>query len=80
MKEKEKLKKIRNCKVPTKDIETDLKEVKKEINELYAEIDILSKNRPKNKLDIYKRTGGILNRNEFVSFLEDVLEYRKNLK
>lgn len=80
MKEKEKLKKIRNCKEPTKVVESDLKDIQKEINMLKEEINILSKNRKDNKLDIYKRAGGILNRQEFADFLIDVLEYRKNLK
>ena len=77
MKEKEKLKKIRNCKVPTKEMESDLIDFQKEIDMLYTEVDILSKDRRRNKLDIYKRTGAILNREELVTFIKAVLDYRR---
>ena len=68
-----------NENIPTSDIEMDIAETQREIDQYQKELDALIGDRQGNKLAIYMREGKIYKRTEFVSNLNSILEYRKAL-
>jgi hypothetical protein len=68
-----------NDNIPTSDIEFDIAETQREIDQFQKELDALIGDRQGNKLAIYMREGKISQRTEFVSNLNSILEYRKAL-
>jgi len=68
-----------NDNIPTSDIEFDIAETQREIEQFQKELDALIGDRQGNKLAIYMREGKISQRTEFVSNLNFILEYRKAL-
>ena len=63
--------------IPTEEIERDIKDTELEIEEFQTEIDALSVNRERNRVELYIREGKIIQRRDFVSKLKSILEYRK---
>ena len=68
-----------NDNIPTSDIEFDIAETQREIDQFQKELDALIGDRQGNKLAIYMREGKISQRTEFVSNLNSILKYRKAL-
>jgi hypothetical protein len=68
-----------NDNIPTSDIEFDIAETQREIEQFQKELDALIGDRQGNKLAIYMREGKISQRTEFVSNLNSILKYRKAL-
>ena len=66
-----------NDNIPTSDIEMDIAETQREIDQYQKELNALIGDRQGNKLEIYMREGKISKRTEFVSNLNSILEYRK---
>ena len=64
--------------IPTEEIEQDLKDTETEIKDFEIEIEALSRDRAKNRLEIYIREGKILERSELASKLKSILAYRKS--
>jgi hypothetical protein len=68
-----------NDNIPTSEIELDIAETQREIDQYQKELDALIGDRQGNKLAIYMREGKISQREEFVSNLNSILKYRKAL-
>jgi hypothetical protein len=68
-----------NDNIPTSEIELDIAETQREIDQYQKELDALIGDRQGNKLAIYMRKGKISQREEFVSNLNSILKYRKAL-
>jgi archaellum component FlaC len=68
-----------NDNISTTEIEQDINETQREIDQYQKELNALMGDRQGNKLAIYMREGKILQRKEFVSNLNSILEYRKAL-
>ncbi len=64
--------------IPTEEIEQDLKDTELEIEDFQTEIDALSVNRERNRLELYIREGKIIQRRDFISKLNSILAYRKS--
>lgn len=65
--------------IPTEEIEQDIKDTELEILQFQAEIDALSKNRERNRVQLYFKEGGVIQRKEFISKLKSILAYRKEV-
>ncbi len=63
-----------NSHIPLEDMLDDLRITNKEIMEFEEENKVLSKNRERNRVQIYMNEGRILQRQKFVSQLEQVIE------
>lgn len=63
--------------IPTSEIETDIIETQKEIDQYQAELNSLVSDRVGNKLPIYMREGKISTRKDFIDDLNSILDYRK---
>ena len=63
--------------IPTEEIQKDIKDTQREIDQYRREISALSKNAVGNRVAIYFREGRISQRKEFISKLEGILEGRK---
>lgn len=63
--------------IPTNEIEQDIAETQKEIDQYEKELDALIGDRQGNKLAIYMREGKISQRKEFVNNLQSILDYRR---
>lgn len=63
--------------IPTNEIEQDIAETQREIDQYEKELDALIGDRQGNKLAIYMREGKISQRKEFVSNLQSILDYRR---
>jgi len=68
-----------NDNILTSDIELDITETQREIDQYQKELDALIGDRQGNKLAIYMREGKISKRTEFISNLNSILKYRKAL-
>ena len=68
-----------NDNILTSDIELDIAETQREIDQYQKELNALIGDRQSNKLAIYMREGKISQREEFVSNLNSILKYRKTL-
>ena len=68
-----------NDNILTSDIELDIAETQREIDQYQKELNALIGDRQSNKLAIYMREGKISQREEFVSNLNSILKYRKAL-
>ena len=68
-----------NDNIPIYEIEQDINETQREIDQYQNELDALICNRQGNKLAIYMREGKISQRKSFISNLNSILEYRKEL-
>ena len=68
-----------NDNILTSDIELDIAETQREIDQYQKELNALIRDRQGNKLAIYMREGKISQREEFVSNLNSILKYRKAL-
>jgi len=68
-----------NDNILTYEIELDIKDTQREIDQYQNELDALIGDRQGNRLAIYMREGKINNRREFVSNLKSILEYRNTL-
>jgi len=68
-----------NDNILTSEVEMDIAETQREIDQYQKELDALIGDRQGNKLAIYMREGKISKRKEFVSNLNSILEYRKAL-
>lgn len=68
---------IEKCIIESEVIQVDISLTQQEIDEIQAEIKDLDP--IKDKLDIYKKEGRILQRQKFIDELNKILEYRKNL-
>jgi len=66
-----------NDHISTEEINRDIEDTKREINQMEEELSIFKKDYTRNRLDIMKREVGITNRTEFIKKLESILEYRK---
>ncbi len=69
-----KIKVMSNSHIPLEDMLDDLRITNKEIMEFEEENKVLSKNRERNRVQIYMNEGRILQRQKFVSQLEQVIE------
>ena len=65
---------MNNSHIPLGDMLDDLRITKEEIMEFEEENKVLSKNRERNRVQIYMNEGRILQRQKFVSQLEQVIE------
>ena len=65
---------------PTIEIEQDIAETQREIDQYQNELDALMGDMQGNRLGIYMREGKISKRKEFISDLNSILEYRKALE
>lgn len=65
---------------PTDEIEKDIAITQKEIDQYEKELEALSGDRKKNRLDIYFREGKISVRKQFISYLQSILDYRRTLE
>lgn len=63
--------------IPTSEVEQDILDTQKEVDQLKKELDALSGNPVDNKVQIYFREGKISQRLAFISTLEQILAYRK---
>ncbi len=63
-----------NSHIPLEDMLDDLRITNKEIMEFEEENKVLSKNRERNRVQIYMNEGRILQRQKFVSQLEQLIE------
>ena len=63
--------------IPTKEVEQDLEEAKTELKQYEDEKDTLSKDRVRNKVQIYFLEGKISKGNEFIDELNQILNFRK---
>ncbi len=63
-----------NSHIPLEDMLDDLRITNKEIMEFEEENKVLSKNRERNRVQIYMNEGRILQRQKFVSQLEHIIE------
>ena len=63
--------------IPTNEIEQDIAETQREIDQYEKELDALIGDRQGNKLAIYMREGKISQRKEFVGNLQSILDYRR---
>ena len=68
-----------NENISTSDIEMDIAETQREIDQYQKELDALIGDMQGNKLAIYMREGKISKRTEFISNLNSILKYRKKL-
>jgi len=68
-----------NDNIPTSEIEFDIAETQREIDQYQKELDAFMGDRQGNKLEIYMREGKISQRKAFISNLNSILEYRKAL-
>lgn len=69
---------IKNCKISTEEIKSDIADTQKEIDQYENEISVLIKDRHGNRLDIYMREGKVSARKDFINKLKSILEYREN--
>lgn len=69
----------KNEHIPTNEIEQDIAETQREIDQYQKELDALVSDRFGNKLAIYMREGKISQRKEFISNLQSILDYRRAL-
>jgi len=67
----------KNEHIPTNEIEQDIAETQREIDQYEKELEALIGNRQGNKLAIYMREGKISQRKEFISNLQSILDYRR---
>jgi hypothetical protein len=65
---------MNNSHIPLEDMLDDLRITNEEIMEFEEENKVLSKNRERNRVQIYMNEGRILQRQKFVSQLEQVIE------
>ena len=68
-----------NDNIPTNQIEQNIKDTEREIEQYQKELDALIGDRQGNKLAIYMREGKIIQRKEFVDNLNSILNYRRAL-
>lgn len=66
-----------NDHISTNTIENDISDTQKEINQFKAELEAYKKDIQKNRTNIYLTEGQISSREDFVSKLKSILEYRK---
>lgn len=64
--------------ISNEQIQIDIDATKQEINNLLEEQEILSRNPTENKVKLYFISGKIISRNEFISKLNSILNWRKN--
>jgi hypothetical protein len=69
-----KIKVMNNSHIPLEDMLDDLRITNEEIMEFEEENKVLSKNRERNRVQIYMNEGRILQRQKFVSQLEQLIE------
>ena len=69
-----KIKVMNNSHIPLEDMLDDLRITNEEIMEFEEENKVLSKNRERNRVQIYMNEGRILQRQKFVSQLEQIIE------
>ena len=67
----------KNDNIPTSEIEQDIAETQKEIDDFKEELEILMKRPSENKLRIFVLRGEILLRKDFIENLQCILNYRK---
>ena len=67
----------KNEHIPTNEIEQDIAETQREIDQYEKELEALIGDRQGNKLAIYMREGKISQRKEFISNLQSILDYRR---
>ena len=60
--------------IPTNEIEQDIAETQREVDQYQKELDALVGDRVGNKLSIYMRVGKISQRKEFISNLQSILD------
>lgn len=65
---------MNNSHIPLEDMLDDLRITNEEIMEFEEENKVLSKNRERNRVQIYMNEGRILQRQKFVSQLEQIIE------
>ncbi len=65
---------MNNSHIPLEDMLDDLRITNEEIMEFEEENKVLSKNRERNRVQIYMNEGRILQRQKFVSQLEQLIE------
>jgi len=67
----------KNDHILTSEIEQDIEDIQEEIDQFEEELEVLIKDRKKNRLDIYMREGRIAKRKDFISKLQSILDYRR---
>jgi len=67
-----------NANIPTEEIEKDIADTQKEINQYEAELKVLRNDLRGNKVPIYMNEGRILKRQEFINNLKQIMDYRKS--
>jgi hypothetical protein len=65
---------MNNSHIPLEDMLDDLRITNEEIIEFEEENKVLSKNRERNRVQIYMNEGRIIQRQRFVSQLEEIIE------
>ena len=69
-----------NSHISISEIEQDIEDTQKEINQYQEELNVLIKDRQSNKLPIYMKEGKISQRESFIKKLNLLLDYRNSFK